>query len=315
MRYQQLGETDLVVSVIGFGAATLGNEYGDIDAATGTRAVHAAIDSGINFFDTSPYYGRTLSETRLGEALKGKRDQIILATKGGRYDIDKFNFSKQRLIASVEESLQRLQTDVIDLYHLHDIEFVSKNQIIQEALPTLENLREQGKIRYTGISGFPVHLLKEVAQAHLVDAILSYCHYNLMNTTLADVILPFAKQKGIGIINASALHMGILTEQGAQSWHPAPEILHDTAQQLMVIAREHGTTITAIALQFALDNADISTTLIGMRTVEEVEQNLAILDTKPDDNLLAKIQAVIDPVKNLSWASGLPENYEPSLSS
>ena len=315
MRYQKLGKTDLVVSVIGFGAATLGNEYGDIDSATGTRAVHAAIDSGINFFDTSPYYGRTLSEARLGEALKGKRDQIILATKGGRYDIDKFNFSKQRLIASVEESLQRLQTDVIDLYHLHDIEFVSKNQIIQEALPTLENLREQGKIRYTGISGFPVHLLKEVAQAHPVDAILSYCHYNLMNTTLADVILPFAKHKGIGIINASALHMGILTEQGAQSWHPAPEILHDTAQQLMVIAREHGTTITAIALQFALDNADISTTLIGMRTVEEVEQNLAILDTKPDDDLLAKIQAVIDPVKNLSWASGLPENYEPSLSS
>ena len=145
MKYRPLGKTDLKVSMIGFGATTLGNEYGDIDTSTGINAVHAAIDLGVNFFDTSPYYGRTLSETRLGEALKGYRDQVIIATKGGRYDIDGFDFSAQRLEKSIDESLKRLQTDVIDVYQLHDIEFTQRLQIIEESLPTLEKLKNKGK--------------------------------------------------------------------------------------------------------------------------------------------------------------------------
>src|SRR5205085_9803531 len=93
MQYRPLGKTGLNVSVIGFGAATLGDEYGVLDSETGKRAVHAAIDRGVNLLDTSPYYGRTLSETRLGEALVGHRHKVIIATKGGRNDFDKFDFS------------------------------------------------------------------------------------------------------------------------------------------------------------------------------------------------------------------------------
>ncbi|MCI0710293.1 MAG: aldo/keto reductase [Chloroflexi bacterium] len=315
MYYRQLGKTDLNVSIIGFGAGPLGNAYGEISDDTGKQAVHAAIDHGINFFDTSPYYGLTLSETRLGHALKGYRQKVLIATKGGRYGIDVFDFSATRLIRSVEESLQRLQTDVIDLYQLHDVEFVSKQQIIEEALPCLERLRKQGKIRYIGITGYPLHLLRDVAMTFPVDSILSYCHYNLLNTTLQDVLVPLATKDGIGLINASSLHMGVLTEQGAPPWHPGPEPVHEAARQAATIAREYDTDITTIALQFALQNKDVNTTLVGMRTEAEVHQNLALIGTAPDQELLARIQEIMAPVKDINWESGLPENYEPDAQS
>src|SRR5882724_9487735 len=104
MEYRTLGRTDLQVSLLGFGTGPLGDEYGKTEPAEGARAVHFAIDNGINFFDSSPYYGRTLSEERLGQALVGRRDKVVLATKCGRYDRDGFDFSPQRVAASVDES-------------------------------------------------------------------------------------------------------------------------------------------------------------------------------------------------------------------
>jgi L-galactose dehydrogenase len=310
MIYKPLGQTGLNVSIIGFGAATLGNGYGMIEDATGTRAVHAAIDHGINYFDTSPFYGDTLSETRLGNALVGHRDNIILATKGGHYG-NGFDFSASRLERSVEESLRRLKTDVIDVYQLHDIEYAHLHQIVNEALPTLMKLRTKGLIRFIGITGYPVHMLQEVAMQSHVDTILSYCHYNLMSTTLIESLLPFAANEGIGLINASALHMGVLTEQGAPDWHPAPPHVHAAAQQAAQLAHEHGDCITRVALQFVLQQPHIATTLVGMRTEAEVLENVLLVGTLPDAALLAEIQALLAPVQNIMWQVGRPENYEP----
>ncbi len=311
MQYKQLGKTDLNVSVIGFGSGPLGNLYGDIDTQTGINAVHAAIDGGVNFFDTAYYYGPKLSEIRLGEALKGYRDKVLIATKGGRYDDAEFDFTAKRLTEAIEESLTRLQTDYIDLYQLHDIEFDKTSIVLEEGLPILEKFREQGKIRYIGITGYPPHLLRDVAQQHPVDSILSYCHYNLMNTTLNEVLVPTIEEQGIGLINASILHMGVLTEKGAQPWHPAPQKVHDAGKQIAQLAHEHGANITDLAIQFALQNEHVDTTLIGMRTIDEVEHNLALLDSEIDTALLAKIQEVIAPVKDINWVSGLPEHHEP----
>src|SRR5579862_6768115 len=145
-----LGATGLLVSEIGFGASPLGNEFRQTDPAEGVRAVHAAIDQGINFFDVSPYYGRTLAEKRLGVALGGKRYRVILATKCGRYDVASFDFSAARLRASIDESLTRLRTGYIDLWQAHDVEFVDARQIVDEAIPAMRQIQQQGKVRFIG---------------------------------------------------------------------------------------------------------------------------------------------------------------------
>ena len=147
MRYRNLGSTGLLVSELGFGAATLGDEYGKADPAEMERAVHFAIDNGINFFDVAPYYGRTLAETRLGDALQGRRDKVILATKCARYDIDGFDFSAAGVRRSIDESLKRLQTDYVDILHIHDVEFGCQTQLVEETIPALRGIQSRGKAR------------------------------------------------------------------------------------------------------------------------------------------------------------------------
>jgi L-galactose dehydrogenase len=308
MEYRKLGQTDLNLSVVGFGSATLGNVFGDIDAGEGTRAVHFAIDSGINFFDSSPYYGTTLSETRLGEALAGRRERVILATKCGRYGFDDFDFSAKRVIASIDESLQRLHTDYIDLFQVHDVEFGDVQQIIHETLPALQQLQQQGKARYIGVTGYPPRLLRRIAEATPVDSILTYCHYNLLNTDMDGVLTAFARERGIGLINASGLCMGLLTEHGPPDWHPAPQQVRDAGKKAAEFCRLHGADLPEVALRFCLDHPYVSSTLIGMATRSQVETGLKLLQGSTDKALLAQVEAILAPVFNYVWPSGRPEN-------
>ena len=230
MEYRKLGQTNLSLSLIGFGSATLGDVFGNVDPSDAIRAVHLAVDSGINFFDSSPYYGITLAETRLGQALVGRRNRVVLATKCGRYGFDEFDFSAQRVTASIDESLRRLQTDYIDLFQVHDVEFGDVEQIIHETLPALRKLQQQGKARYIGITGYPPKLLRRIAEAVPVDSILTYCRYNLINTDMDGILTSFARERGIGLINASGLCMGLLTEQGA-GLDPAPQQVRDAGEK------------------------------------------------------------------------------------
>jgi L-galactose dehydrogenase len=308
MEYRKLGQTDLNLSIVGFGTATLGNVFGDIDAGEATRAVHFAIDSGINFFDSSPYYGTTLSETRLGEALAGRRERVILATKCGRYGFDDFDFSSKRVIASIDESLLRLHTDYIDLFQLHDVEFGDVQQIIHETLPALRQLQQQGKARYIGVTGYPPRLLRRIAEATPVDSILTYCHYNLLNTDMDGVLTAFARKRGIGLINASGLCMGLLTEHGPPDWHPAPQQVRDAGKKAAEFCRLHGADLPEVALRFCLDHPYVSSTLIGMATTSQVETGLKLLQSSTDKALLAQVEAILAPVFNYVWPSGRPEN-------
>jgi len=176
MEYRILGKTGLSVSALSFGASTLGGVYGAIDETDAIRTVYTAIDLGINFIDTSPYYGVTKAETVLGKALKGiPRSAYILSTKVGRYDVDRFDFSVARVIASVEESLLRLNVEMIDIIHCHDIEFGSFDQIIHETIPALRKLQDQGKVRFVGITGLPLNIFPNVADRVEVDTMISYC--------------------------------------------------------------------------------------------------------------------------------------------
>jgi L-galactose dehydrogenase len=311
MLYKTLGRTGLKVSVLGYGASPLGNEFGVADPKEGTRAVHHAIERGINYFDVSPYYGRTLAETRLGEALAGRRDRVLLATKMGRYDVRSFDFSAGRVVRSVEESLRRLQTDTLDVFQIHDIEYGEKEQIIGETLPAMFKLKEAGKVRFVGITGYPLGMLRDVAEEVELDTVLTYCRYNLMDRAMDDILTPTAKQKKIGLINASPLHMRVLTEKGAPDWHPAPERVLQVGQQVAEYCRGQGVDIADLAMQFVLQHDVVATTLVGMSKVRSVERNLRSVGVAPDPELLAKVLEMIGPVANVCWKEGRPENDDP----
>ncbi|HSN77859.1 MAG TPA: aldo/keto reductase [Anaerolineae bacterium] len=314
MIYRTLGKTGLRVSIVGFGASPLGAEFGQIDPAEGVRAVHTAIDHGINYFDVAPYYGRTLAEARLGEALTGKRPQVILASKVGRYDIDQdtgFDFSAARVTRSVDESLRRLGTDWIDVIQIHDIEFGDRNQIIQETLPALHQLKQTGKVRFVGVTGYPLLQFVDVMQQVQVDTILSYCRYNLFDITMDRWLAPAAKVQGVGLINASPLHMRVLTEKGAPEWHPAPKRVLEVGREAAQFCRGRGVDLAALAMQFALAYGDVATTLVGMSKVSHVESNLKAVGVAPDPELLAQVQALIAPVADVIWLEGRLENNDP----
>ena len=316
MEYRTLGATPLRLSRIGFGGATLGEEFGPLTEEEGRRAVAVAIDEGINLFDVSPYYGRTLAEERLGRALEGKRDQVVLGTKVGRYDRDLphgFDFSRARVMRSVEESLRRLRTEVIDVYLAHDVEFSPRSVILEETIPAMRELRDQGKVRLIGVSGFPLELLRDVADAAGLDVVLSYCHYDLLNTRLDDVLTPLARERGTGLINASPLHMGVLTGRPPPAWHPAPPELLRAAAQAARWCEERGASLPEVALRFALGNETVASTLVGMRTEGEVRENLRTLSGTTDPEVLDGVRAILAPVKDLEWPSGLPENQPPHL--
>ena len=314
MIYKTLGKTGLKVSIIGFGASPLGNEFGDTDAAEGKRAVHRAIERGINYFDVSPYYGRTLAEKRLGEALAGYRDKVIVATKAGRYGKERlsgFDFSAERITRSVEESLSRLKTDYIDVFQVHDVEYGRKEQIINETLPAMLELKQAGKVRFVGVTGYPLHILKAVAEAVDVDTVLSYCRYTLLDRSLDTALTPLAKLKGLGLINASPLHMRLLTEKGAPDWHPAPQRVRQVARRVVDFCQSQGVDVADLALQFALAHEYVATTLVGMSKVRHVERNCKLVGIAPYPQLLAQVLEIIEPVTNTFWKEGRPENDDP----
>ena len=275
------------VSELGFGCSPLGGVFGPVEPAELPRAVHAALDHGINFFDVSPYYGATRAEIALGEALRGiQRDRYIVATKVGRYGEREFDFSAKRVTESVDESLRRLGAEVIDLIQCHDIEFGDLDRIANETLPALESLRDRGKVRYIGITGFPLHIFTDVMEKRHVDTILSYCHYTPANTQLTE-LLPALEAAGTGVINAAPLCMGLLTNAGPPAWHPADAKLKKRCAEAARFCAENGVDIASLSLQFSMSEPRIHSTIIGMATESEVQRNVDAL-SQPFDEVFAE---------------------------
>src|SRR6478672_10622514 len=153
MEHRVLGKTGLKLPILSFGASSLGQEFRSVSVEEALRSVRVALDSGLNFIDTSPFYGRGMSEVLLGIALRGvPRESYLLCTKLGRYDLGHFDFSAKRVAESVDVSLHRLGTDHLDICLCHDIEFVPMQQIVDETLPALRRAQKQGKVRFIGIS-------------------------------------------------------------------------------------------------------------------------------------------------------------------
>ncbi len=308
MEYRVLGKTGLKVSALSFGASSLGSVFRAVDEAEGIRAVHVALDLGINLFDVSPYYGLTKAETALGKALKGiPRDKYYLATKVGRYGDDSFDFSARRVTASVDESLARLNADHVDIIQCHDIEFGNLDQVVSETLPALRQLQKQGKVRFVGVTGLPLRIFRHVLDHAEVDTILSYCRYSLNDTAL-DTLVPLLKEKQVGIINASPLSMGLLSDRGAPDWHPASAEVRAACARAAAFCRARGTDLSKLALQFSVAHPDLATTLVSTASPQNIAKNVRCLDEPLDQELLSEVMQILAPIRNQTWPSGRPEN-------
>ncbi|RDC65225.1 aldo/keto reductase [Adhaeribacter pallidiroseus] len=311
MEHRTLGKTGLEVSVLGFGASPLGNVFDVADEKEGVRAVHYAIANGINFFDVSPFYGLTLAEERLGRALAGKRQEILLATKCGRYGLQDFNFSYNRILKSIDESLARLKTDYVDVLQLHDIEFVDKQQLLQEAIPAVQKIKKMGKARFIGITGLPVRYLAEIARQVELDTMLSWAHYNLLADEINDELVPLSQEKGFGLMNAAPLMQRILSDAPLPDWHRSPQAVKDVQPKLLQLCASYGVNLSDVAIKYAVDHLAIATTIVGMSETRQVQQNLKALDLQIPADLLEKILKMVAPVKNQMWYEGRPENNIP----
>ena len=305
---RRLNGTDLDLPVVGFGAAPLGDEYGTVDEREAIRAVRASLDAGIDFFDTSPYYGRTLSESRLGLALAGVRAEAIVSTKAGRYDRqhpDGFDFSRTRITSSIDESLRRLRTDYVDILFLHDVEFGEEQLIIDEALPALCSIKDSGKARFVGVSGYPLDVLAEVVEADAVDVVLSYCHSDLLDDSISDALIPLARAHRCGVISASPLHMGLLSPAGAPPWHPAGLSRRRAARAVIDCCDELGVSVVAAALSYAVGIDGVASVLVGLRNSAELAEAVAAVSEPVDRVVLGSVVAARDPLGGEPWTSGI----------
>jgi L-galactose dehydrogenase len=313
MEYRELGGTGLRVSALSFGASSLGGVFRNIDEGEAIRTVHVSLDHGINFIDVSPYYGATRAETVLGKALRQvKRDRYYLATKVGQYGEGQFDFSAARITRSVDESMARLGVDYFDLIQCHDIEFASPSQIVHETLPALVKLKQGGKVGHIGITGLPLkvfHNVLDQTPPGLVETILSFCRYAL-NDTMLEAELPYFRKKGIGIINASPTGMGLLTDRGCPSWHPASDEIKAGTRKAAEYCRSKGANIVELAIQFAVANRAIATTLVGSANPKNMLDNIAYATKPMNQQLLADVLEVLRPIHNFNYTRGLPENQD-----
>lgn len=309
MQTRPLGQTGLHLPILSFGASSLGAEFRSVKLDEALASVRAALDCGLNFIDTSPFYGRGMSEVLLGIALKGvPRDSYTLCTKLGRYDLAHFDFSAKRVAESVDVSLHRLGTDHLDIVLCHDIEFVPMQQIVKETLPALRKIQRSGKVRFIGFSGYPMKIFKFILDQTDVDCVLSYNQYTLQNTRFADEIVPYLKTKGVGVMNAGPFSARLLTNAPLPAWLKEPESVKAAARAAAAHCANRGVDIAKLALQFSLANSAITTTVSGSANPDNIRNWAKWAEEPLDQQLLAEVQAIFAPVKNLGHKEGLSEN-------
>ncbi len=313
MVYNELGQTGMRLSNLGFGASSLGGVFHDIREQEALEAVHVAIDGGINFIDVSPYYGHLKAETVLGKALRDiPREKYYLSTKVGRYGRDGVNlwdYSAGRVTRSVYESMERLGIDYVDLINVHDVEFQGDREgglqkIVDETLPALVKLRDEGVVRHVGITDLQPENLKwiiEHSPEGTVESVLCFCHYCLCDELLLDY-LPFFEAHHIGVINASPLSMGLLSQRGAPAWHPAPESLKEACRKAAEHCRQRGYAIEQLAMQYSTSlNPRIATTLFSSANPRNVRKNIDYISTPVDEGLVAEVQEIIGENMRTRW--------------
>jgi aryl-alcohol dehydrogenase-like predicted oxidoreductase len=307
---RKLGRTAIEVTSLGFGASSIGAEFGQFDITKSLDAVRTAMDAGINLIDTAAYYGRGMSEVLLGQILPAyRRDSLVVSTKLGRYAPKHFDFSAKRVAESIDVSLERMRLDYLDLVFCHDIEYADVQQVIDETLPALRRQVEKGKVRYVGISGYPMRNFQRVIPTGLLDCVITYNHYTLQN----DMALQWqglAQQHGVGVINAAPFSARLLTDLPLPVWHKAPESVRAVAAKASAWCKARGTSIEKLALQFSVSHPGFASCLVGSAIPAEVSQWIAWIQEPIDQELIDGVRAELAPIRNWYYIEGRPENND-----
>jgi aryl-alcohol dehydrogenase-like predicted oxidoreductase len=327
MEHRPFGRTGMQVSAIGFGCWEIGGGYGSIEESQFIQAVHKALDVGINCFDTAEAYGFGASERSLAKALGNRRKEAIVVTKFGVGYQEAPNFrdsSRQRVMASIDKSLQNLNTDYVDVYMVH---WPDVNTPFEETMRALDDLVQQGKVRFVGISNFRVNQIEESMRTRRVD-VAQYC-WNLFDRRMQQEIYPYCQAQSIGVMAYGSLSYGLLTgtftedmDFGSDDWRArrgrmgsinlfqhlfGPEYFPKNLRvvdELKAMAARYGKTLPQFALRWTLSNPVISTALVGCRNVNEVEDNIGALGWSISAADLKEIDAIstrhgVDPVPNV----------------
>ncbi len=311
MKTRPLGNTGIDLPILSFGASSLGAEFRSITLYEAMLSTKTAIELGMNFIDTSPFYGRGMSEIMLGLGLKGiPRESYLLGSKLGRYSDVHFDFSAKRVEESLHVSLQRLGTDYLDVLLLHDVEFVPLQQIWEETLPAVLKLKAQGKVRAVGFSCYPMKTFNAVLDQveNDIDCVLSYNRYTLQNTTFVDDLLPRLAAKNIGAMNAGPFSARLLTNAELPAWLKEPEAVKAAARAAAKLCADRGVDIAQLALQFSCEHPGLATTIAGSANPTNIRKWAEWLEQPIDRELLADVLSIFAPVKNSGHLEGLPEN-------
>lgn len=310
MKKNRLGKAGIEVSALSFGASALGGVFHQVDEAEGIRAVEAAMEAGINYFDVAPAYGATRSEQVLGKALQGvSRERYFLSTKAGKYTNpgaygeDLFDYTEAGMRRGLEASMERLGVDYLDIVHLHDFEYQRLAHVeaaFSEGFPALARFKAEGWIGAVSAGIYPLDLWKRVIEEAPVDAILMHNHYCL-NDTRGLELVPLCREKNIGIINASPFSSGLLTGGAIADWHPADQADRGIFAEAARFCEERGTTIAKLAFQFASQQPHFPTTMFSTSRTSSVARNIEWFQEPYDPELLAGVQRILEPVMNKQW--------------
>ncbi|HEX3507534.1 MAG TPA: aldo/keto reductase [Candidatus Dormibacteraeota bacterium] len=295
----RLGRTALEVTRFGLGTAPLAGLYEAVPEAKGLAVISRAWDAGIRHFDTAPLYGSGLAEMRVGKALHDEpRDEFVLATKVGRLlradaapePVQNFkgtppvnpvfDFSYDGVMRSVDESMERLQLDRIDILHIHDPD-AHYDDAIRGAYRALDHLRSEGVIRAVGAGMNQAEMLSRFAREGRFDCLLLAGRYTLLDQVALDELLPICVEQGIGIIAAGVYNSGILADPKAgarYNYTAAPAPLLDRARKIRSVCDSHGVPLKAAALQFPLGHPAVSCVVVGCRSVEQLDESLAMFE-------------------------------------
>ncbi|MFC1419026.1 aldo/keto reductase [Streptacidiphilus cavernicola] len=308
MQYRNLGRTGIRISPYALGTLMFASSIGNPDHGDSIRIIHKALDAGINFVDTADAYGD--SEEVVGKALKGRRDNVVLATKVSRPmgdDPNQQGTSRRWIVKAVENSLRRLQTDHIDLYQIHRLD---PGTDVEETLSALTDLIRGGKVRAVGTSTAPASDIVEaqwVAERRGLERFRTeQPPYSLLNRGIEREVLPVTQRYGIGTLVWGPFAQGLLTgrvrrdqENGLRRAglfkHLNDERRIDAVEQLIPVAADAGMPMTHLAMAFAIAHPGVTSALIGPRTMDHLDDLLGGLDVALGDDVLDRIDAIVPP--------------------